>query len=349
MGYFAASHESMMRVFQSGKVDFVAAPPRYFSSRETGFGGRSQMYYQASCRLHGCVFFEETDFRTFLSVQKFSPEGVTRRRPLDESVDILRRSAGKMLAGGWQNWWFLLSGNHCYDHPRLMSVICRAAQLQRESLRRDKWKPAEVAVFTSAGEYLSSTMAMRIEPCDTLKTDFHEFTLPACGAPFDSYELSDLLHPKMPEYKVYIFPNALTLTEPIRAKMRSLAMDPNKKVLWFRAPGYYRGSTQGIENVHALTNGTRGVFFANAPKSDVLRETIRSAGAHIWIDTPDVIAQGRGFLAVHASADGEKILRLPQRCNVQEVFGSSPERSGATEIREYLKRGQTRVWRMTPL
>ena len=348
MGYFAASHESMMLVFQSGKVDFIAAPPRYFSARETGFGGRSQMYYQASCRLHGCVFFEETDFRTFLSIQKFAPEGVTRRRPLDESVDILRRSVGKMLAGGWQNWWFLLSGNHCYDHPRLMSVIRRSAELQCETLMRDKWEPAEVAVFTSAGEYLSSTMTERIEPCDTLKTDFHEFTLPACGTPFDSYELTDLLHPKLPEYKVYIFPNALTLTEPLRAKMRELAMKPDRTVLWFRAPGYYRDATEGFENVHALTNETRGVFFADAPKPGVLREVIRKAGVHVWIDTSDVIAQGRGFLTVHASTDGEKVLRLPRRSDVQEVFGSSPKKSGVTEIREFLKRGQTRVWRMTP-
>ena len=90
------------------------------------------------------------------------------------------------------------------------------------------------------------------------------------------------------------------------------------------------------------------MFFADAPKPGVLREVIRKAGVHVWIDTSDVIAQGRGFLTVHASTDGEKVLRLPRRSDVQEVFGSSPKKSGVTEIREFLKRGQTRVWRMTP-
>lgn len=346
MGYFAMSHESAMRVFESGKVDFIAAPPRYHRARETGFGGRSQMYFQGSCRLHGCVFYEETDFRTFLSLPEYAPKNVTRMRPLGESVGILRRSVGKLLAGGWENWWFLLGGNRSYSHPDLAAVIRRGAEVHSETILSAEWKPAEVAVFTSAGEYLTSTMTARIEPCDTLKTDFQEFTLPVCGVPFDSYELADIMHPDLPDYKVYVFPNALTLTEPQRAKLREIASAPGKTAVWFRGPGYYRGDTGSFANVAALTNGTRGVFFANAPGPDVLRETFRDAGVHVWIDTPDVISAGRGFLMVHASSDGEKRVRLPHKADVEEIFGSSPAKRGISEIRESLRKGETRVWRI---
>lgn len=158
-GYFAVSHASLQRVYSSGVLDFFAAPPRYFQARESGHGGRSQNYFQATSRLHGCVFFEESDFRTFLSDAAHAPPNVTRRRPLDESVGILRRTIGNVLTGGHENWWFLIGGNRSYDHPMLMDTIRRGAEVGRETLTAARWRPAEVAVFTSAGEYATSAVA----------------------------------------------------------------------------------------------------------------------------------------------------------------------------------------------
>ena len=125
-GYATVPHEKVMRVVRSGKVDFFAAPPDYDVWREIGHAGRSQTYYQASYRLHGRVYFEETDYRTYLSPPEFCPsEGYyrVRRHPLDEAVSVIRRSIGKSLAGGWENWWFMLGGNDTYSAPEMMDSI----------------------------------------------------------------------------------------------------------------------------------------------------------------------------------------------------------------------------------
>ena len=347
-GYFAVSHASLQRVYSSGVLDFFAAPPRYFQARESGHGGRSQNYFQATSRLHGCVFFEESDFRTFLSDAAHAPPNVTRRRPLDESVGILRRTIGNVLTGGHENWWFLIGGNRSYDHPMLMDTIRRGAEVGRETLTAARWRPAEVAVFTSAGEYATSAAAEDLNLCDTLKMDFNEEVLPACGVPFDAYELGDIENPRLPDYKVYVFPNAFTLTETQRAKIRELVGRPGKSAVWLGRPGYYRGESSSFENVAALTNGLNGVVFPEEPTAAVLREALRTAGTHVWIETPDVLAAGRGFLMVHAASAGVKRIRLPETSDLVEIFGASCERRGVRGFDEPMKHGETRVWRMTP-
>jgi hypothetical protein len=77
-----------------------------------------------------------------------------------------------------------------------------------------------------------------------------------------------------------------------------------------------------------------------------LRKVFRSSGAHVWIDTDDVFAAGRGYVMVHASSDGGKMIRLPRPCDVREIFDASPALSNAMSISEWMKRGETRVWKI---
>jgi len=75
-------------------------------------------------------------------------------------------------------------------------------------------------------------------------------------------------------------------------------------------------------------------------------KAFREAGAHVWIDTDDVFAAGRGYVMVHAASDGEKVVHLPCACDVREIFGASPAINGVTLIAAQMKRGETRVWRI---
>ena len=333
-GYPSIAHEKVSRVIRSGKVDFFAAPPHYFADREPGHSGRSQTYYQASYRLHGRVYYEESDFRTFLSVPAFSPPNQTRRRPLDESIGIVRRSIGKCLAGGWENWWFLLGGNDTFAAPELMESIRIGAKEERDTLFTARWTPAEVAVFTSADEYSTSAGTHAPGFRQACKGKLHRDALPACGVPFDSYELSDIADPRLPEYKVYVFPNAFTLSDEMREKIKERVCRAGKTAVWiYRAP-------EGLEA------GWRNVVLPLSPTAAALRKTFREAGAHVWIDTDDVFAAGRGYVMVHASSDGGKTIRLKRPCDVSEIFGASPAHSNVTSISEWMKRGETRVWKI---
>ena len=74
-------------------------------------------------------------------------------------------------------------------------------------------------------------------------------------------------------------------------------------------------------------------------------KAFREAGAHVWMETDDVFAAGRGYVMVHAASAGEKRVNLPMPCNAHEIFGASPDISGATVLVERLGLGETRVWR----
>ena len=376
-GYSTLPHEKVMRVVRSGKVDFIAAPPDYDVRREVGHSGRSQTFYQASYRLHGRLFFEESDFRTFLSRPEFSPSvGYyrVRRHPLDEAVAVVRRSIGKSLAGGWENWWFMLGGNDTFSAPEIMESIRIGADETRRTLKTAKWTPAEVAVFTSADEYATSNATHAPAFKTWCLEELQVNALPSCGVPFDSYELSDIADPRLPEYKVYVFPNAFTLDDGLRAKIKGLVRRAGKTAIWIFAPGYYRNGEGSVANVVDVTgvpvverpldeskpsrrmfaptgsavcakDGWRSVFIPLPPSAAELRKAFREAGAHVWMETDDVFAAGRGYVMVHAASAGEKRVNLPMPCNAHEIFGASPDISGTTVLVERLGLGETRVWR----
>jgi len=377
-GYVWFSHEAVHRILSSGKVDFVAAPPFYEAARDVGHAGVSQSPYMASMRLHNVVFYEETDFRTFLSDPAAAPAGMTRRRPLDEAVSLLQRSVGRCLTTGCENWWFLLGGNASFSHPELMSVIRRGAELSCESLERAQWRPAEVAVFTSAREYATTRISPANELIENCKEGLLRDILPHCGVPYDAYELADIEHADLPDYRVYVFPNAFTLTESQCAAIRARVRRAGKTAVWIYAPGYYRNGAGSVANVQELTGvsvrerypvegkgpsrvieptglatvvqeGARSVFLPNPVDAEGFRRVFREAGAHVWIDTPDVLTAGRGFVMLHASTDGKKEIRLPASSAVEEVFGRVPKSSSARVICEELRRGETRVYRLKPV
>lgn len=375
-GYVWFPHEKIARALAMSEFDFYAAPPHYENTREVGQTGCSQAYFLSSFRLHGKVFYEESDYRTFLSEPVCSPKGMTRMRPLGEAVELIRRSIGNCLAGGWENWWFLLGGNQTYSAPEMMEAIRIGAVEEKRTLASAKWTPAEVAVFTSADEYATSQKTVNHAFRRECKIRPHTEILPVTGVPFDSYELSDVENPHLPEYKVYLFLNAFTLSEERRERIKTLVRRTGKTAVWVHAPGYYRVGTGSVSNVVDLTgirldetypvaegicsrrfaatdgnvvenDGARSVYFPLPPSAAELREAFRAAGAHVWLETQDVLAVGRGYVMLHAAADGAKRIRLPNASDAVEIFGENAPLTNVKEIAFDLRLGQTRVFRIS--
>lgn len=374
MGYTSFAHESLFQVLDSGMIDFCAAPPHYGRIREVGQTGRSQAPTQGSFRLHNCVYFEESDFRTFLSDPQASVPPRTRRRPLDESVSIMRRTIGKCLAGGWENWWFLLGGNKTFSDPLMLETVRRGVDVERATLSSASWQPADVAVFTSFDDYATSAGCQSLELRTDLKMRVHTDLLPRCGIAFDSYVLEDIANPNLPDYRIYYFPNAMSVDTALRAKIKERVRQAGKTAIWSFAPGYYDGTTNSVELIADLTglalnehypvasdtyartftcrnptvesDGWTSVYLSMPSCPDDLRKAFRAAGAHVWASSSDVMAIGRGFVMIHASSDGEKEIRLPERHDVVEIFGSSPERRDVANFTEMLKKGETRVYQI---
>ncbi|MCQ2391943.1 MAG: hypothetical protein MJ240_11020 [Kiritimatiellae bacterium] len=309
-------HAAVARALRSPDVDIFTAPPAY-GSRRGGEPAHFQSSLQGSYRLHGKVFFEEGDIRTWLF-----PNANVRYRCADvpESLGAIRRSIGYALAGGWEVWWFLLAGNDTFRDPRIMETIRVGLAEQRATFAAAK-KPAQVAVFHHAAEPWTTT-STRYSDFRTRLVAFNRLVLPTVGIDYDTYELEDLLNPNLPAgIKVYVFPNAFQLTDDLAKKIAELEADPGKIVV--RTP-----------------------LGGQLPTAQELRETARRAGVHVWLDSGDIIAAGRGYLMVHAASDGEKKIALPGRFSVDEIYGQTQPKTNVTALVETFRKGETHIYRL---
>lgn len=142
--------------------------------------------------------------------------------------------------------------------------------------------------------------------------------LPRTGVAYDAYELSDLANPNLPEYGVYLIPYAFSISESVQ---------------------------KAIDRLSAA--GKRIVRLTKPISTEELRKLLADAGAHVWLDTGDVVFAGRGYLAVHASSAGDKHIHLPCRCDAVEIFSAVPPRSGVESYTETMSFGETRVYSLT--
>jgi hypothetical protein len=206
--------------------------------------------------------------------------------------------------------------------------------------------------------------------------NLHAELLPRCGVTFDSYVLEDIADPRLPDYKIYFFSNAITVKPELREKIKERVRCAGNTAIWAFASGYSDGNTNSVDLINDLTGlkmaeyypvptgrysrvfvaendvtvdaeGWRSICFPIPDDASDLREAFRSAGAHVWLDSDDTFMAGREFIMIHASSDGEKKIMLPCVCDVTEVFGQSLSLKAVKEITEHLKKGETRVYRMS--
>lgn len=381
-GYLVSQdHREFSRVCASGLVDFFCAPGNYYD-RRPGQPASFQNVYLASMRLHNRLYWDEADVRTWLAPFRYENAILCDYycHSRYETVNVLKRNSGFALTGGVENWWFLLAGNETFHDEIALAPIRQAFIEEKATLRQVPAMKTRVAVFTSAEEYLSSCYTPSQALAEDVKWDFHQRTLRRVGVPFDCYELADVEAANLPDYDVYVFPNAYTLSAARRMAIERLVRRKGKTAIWIYAPGYYRDGKGSAANVADLTGialkenypvydgplsrtfeveggpakatrtfpgGWRSVYFQKCPKLSELRKALEEAGVHIWSSDEDVVAVGRDYLMIHASSEGLKRLPLGGAYDVREIFAASPDLKGAREITEYLRLGETRIYHLT--
>jgi hypothetical protein len=77
-----------------------------------------------------------------------------------------------------------------------------------------------------------------------------------------------------------------------------------------------------------------------------LRAIARRAGVHLYVETGDQVIAGRGFLAVHAAWSGERSVRLPRPCRVEDAFTGAVLADGADTFTLRLRTGDTLLARV---
>jgi beta-galactosidase len=78
----------------------------------------------------------------------------------------------------------------------------------------------------------------------------------------------------------------------------------------------------------------------------VLRAIASRAGVHVYTDTGDQVLAAGPYLAVHATADGQRTIRLPSPSVVHDAVAERLVADRATSIVVELERGDTAIWRI---
>jgi hypothetical protein len=77
----------------------------------------------------------------------------------------------------------------------------------------------------------------------------------------------------------------------------------------------------------------------------VLRALARAAGAHVWLETDDVVIVGNDFVALHASTPGAKTLLVPAGETITDAApGRAIPQSGRVTVS--MQRGETKLFRI---
>lgn len=321
--YTDSGHHALERVLRSPDVDILCAPYSYYGREHGGY------YYSqlpsASVRLHGKLLFSEEDTVTHVAGphphRYHCPDGWTSRQV------ILRNVLGALRDGGtaWYMDWF---GWNWYRDPELLASFAATQQFAKQRLDREKESVAEIAVFTS------ETIMSQLRPIAPAYVpwvlesvaDLHRL-----GAPVDLFLLPDLpralasrLHTR---YKALIF---LSVLNPSPAEQA--AIDAAEKsgiaLLWSHPEG--------------IPPAGRGEHFLLPLEIKAVREFCVRAGVHLYSDQGDFVMAERDWVAVHAASEGVRDLKLPPNVSM----GEEENLTGDATTALFLRKGETRVWRL---
>ena len=218
------------RVMTSPGVDFLSAPTSY-RTRRGGDPGAHISAYNGSMRLHGKLYWDEVDHRTHL----FAGLVNYRTETIGETLATMRRSVGHSLTRGTGLWYFLLAGNTTFHDQQIMADIAHMKVICDKAIQHNRAPAAEVAVFADeASMHLYDTKhpmaaALGIQLLDELAR---------AGAPYDLYLLEDIANAALPDYRVYVFPNAFRQDAKLHAAIKRKVRRNGATVLWTYAPGF---------------------------------------------------------------------------------------------------------------
>lgn len=83
-------------------------------------------------------------------------------------------------------------------------------------------------------------------------------------------------------------------------------------------------STPGVVRVEQRRGGHSTYSVAPRIPPRILRNAAKEAGAHVYVDADDVVYANRQFVALHATSDGPRTIRLPTRVtSITDAFARS--------------------------
>ncbi len=210
-----------------------------------------------SLRLHGKYFLSELDYRTEnassweMDANEFA-KSIVITKGTSAAANVMRRSAGNAFTKGGGAWHFSLMGNSWNSkmHMKNISEIQKAAMM---AAKTDSTDIAQIAVFVDESVGIYNTCPDIYSPKVNYQANFvPRIALDRSGVTWDSYLLSDLENPKLPDYKVYIFLSAAGLQQTQIQFIQHRLQRAGKVLLFLNNAGYFEAAGFTI-NIKKLT------------------------------------------------------------------------------------------------
>jgi hypothetical protein len=80
----------------------------------------------------------------------------------------------------------------------------------------------------------------------------------------------------------------------------------------------------------------------------LIRNIVRAAGVHVWIETDDAIYADNQFVGLHAATDGTKRIHLPAGYQALDAVTGKPLASNAATVAWSMKKAETILLRLVP-
>jgi hypothetical protein len=281
----SSGHLALGKLLDSGLIEVTGAPSDGYLY-ERGLGGTGGfMTLPGTYPLHGARYLDQPDFRTH-----WSPQDIERTATVTADVNLFRREFALALTNDVPLQYLDFSRHWTVGDCRLVAELERFAEIERFALTLDRTPRAEgMAVLFSE------------ESADVVGTErtlfdgglnYHQRPLLyRSGMPHRYYLLGDLANPRLPDYKIWVFPNAFRLSADDRKTIQRKCMRNGNVVVFIYAPGIVDERRVAVANMEDLL----GFRLAPLPGPREAKVQIVPSGQYPWLRDSAGMAYGRGL------------------------------------------------------
>ncbi len=212
---------SLHQLADNGKgIDIVFNVSGYSYLRQLGGVGGSGNFAIAAAHSAGLLYMQEMDHRTYRSrlTAGWTKGTVAYPDTIGEFQDQIFRDVGATVASGADGYYHFDMFESWYNDPDILKVLNTAAKAADFSVKNRAGLPrSEVAIFLDEKE--------RLQNLFTTSAFQYGIIARMSGVTPDIYLLDDLTRP-LPDYKLWIIPDPLTITD---AQLKALKEKAFKK------------------------------------------------------------------------------------------------------------------------
>ena len=315
---------SLARIIDSPYIDFFSSPNSYNNSRSLGCEWGDMMPVD-SMYLYGKMCFMECDIRTHLTkYPSQSREGCDKHLKYNvpvflgpdspqKSLYALDKSLARQITHRHSVWWFDMFG-HWYESSEIMEFMRKSLGIYETVCDEERYDAdCETVLFVDEKMYSKIGMS---NPCVMTAFNIRE-ALTKSGIPYKIYLIEDfekvLKKEKALKAVVFAVPSECELCDKAQEELFK------KKVAFLRCTNEKWNFT---------------------PKE--MKEFLEKSGVMCYTEEEDVFYIGNGFMAIHASFEGEKKIKLPAKVEATSLDDENAVYTSDFSVN--LKEHETRIY-----